>query len=147
MRQVKTGDRVKIHYNGRLTDGSEFDSSAGNEPLAFTLGDGEVIAGFDEAVLGMAVGESKTVTIPADQAYGPQIPDMVARVARADLPADLELTLGAQMEVSQEDGSTFLVMITELSDDFVTLDANHPLAGKDLVFDLNLVEIVATTTH
>jgi len=147
MRQVKTGDSVKIHYNGRLTDGSEFDSSAGNEPLSFTLGDGEVIAGFDEAVLGMAVGESKTVTIPAEQAYGPLLPDMVARVARADLPEDLELTLGTQMEVSQEDGSTFLVMITELSDAFVTLDANHPLAGKDLVFDLHLVEIVEKTTH
>ena len=141
MAQAKPGDRVKVHYAGRLTDGSEFDSSAGNEPLAFSLGSGEVIPGFDQAVCGMQVGERRTVTIPARDAYGETVPELVAEVALADLPEGVELTLGGQLEVTQEDGSVFLVMVTALDAGRATLDANHPLAGKDLVFDLELVEI------
>lgn len=141
MQQAKPGDRVKVHYTGRLTDGSEFDSSTGNEPLDFVIGSGDVIAGFDAAVTGMRVGERRTVTIAADDAYGPANAELVADVARADLPAGVELTLGGQLEVTQEDGSSFLVMVTALDAERVTLDANHPLAGKDLVFDLDLVAI------
>lgn len=141
MQRAKSGDTVKVHYTGRLTDGNEFDSSAGNEPLAFTIGTGEVIPGFDVAVTGMAVGERKSVTIPADAAYGPIIPELVAEVALSDLPEGVELTLGGQLEVTQDDGSVFLVIVTALDAERATLDANHPLAGKDLVFDLDLVEI------
>jgi peptidylprolyl isomerase len=141
MQQAKPGDRVKVHYTGRLTDGSEFDSSTGNEPLDFVIGSGDVIPGFDAAVTGMKVGERRTVTIAAEDAYGPTIAELVADVARADLPEGVELALGGQLEVTQEDGSSFLVMVTALDAERATLDANHPLAGKDLVFDLDLVAI------
>jgi peptidylprolyl isomerase len=150
MTQAKTGDKVKVHYTGRLENGEVFDSSECRDdddcgcdsgPLEFTIGNGEVIPGFDDAVNGMSPGEEKTVTIPVDRAYGPRMEEMVAVVGRSDLPADLTPEVGLQLEVTQQDGNAFPVLITEVTDTTVTLDANHPLAGRDLTFDLRLVEI------
>ncbi len=141
MAEAKLGSSVKVHYTGRLDDGTVFDSSKETEPLAFTIGKGEVIPGFEQAVVGMLPGETKTAIVPADLAYGPHREDMVAQMARKDIPIETELGLGHQLEVSQEDGPTFLVMVTELSEDSVTLDANHPLAGKDLTFDIEMLEV------
>jgi len=138
---AKTGDVVRVHYTGKLADGTVFDTSAGSEPLEFTLGEGKVIPGFEEAVTGMQVGESKTVTIPADEAYGQRRDDMVFKVERDDLPADIDPEVGMQLQMNQGDGSIAIVTITEVSETTITLDANHPLAGQDLIFDIELVEI------
>jgi peptidylprolyl isomerase len=149
MAQAKSGDKVKVHYTGRLESGEVFDSSECREddcgcqsgPLEFTIGEGDVIPGFEQAIIGMSPGDSKTVVIPVDQAYGPRMDEMVAEVPRSDIPADLVLEVGNQLEVTQQDGSAFPVLITEVTETAVTLDANHPLAGRDLTFDLRLVEI------
>ena len=141
MAQARSGDTVRIHYTGRLDDGSTFDSSQGREPLEFTLGEGQVIPGFEDGVEGMSPGEEKTVTIPADQAYGPRNDDMVLVVDRAQFPDHIRPEVGQQLQMSQ-DGQVAIVTIVDVDDDSVTLDANHPLAGEDLTFDLRLVEIV-----
>lgn len=140
MEQAKAGDTVRVHYTGRLDDGSVFDSSRGREPLEFTLGGGQVIAGFDDAVTGMAPGQEKTVTIPSEQAYGPRRDEMKVQVERSQFPSDIEPQVGQRLQMSQG-GQVAVVTITEVSDDQVTLDANHPLAGQDLTFDLELVSI------
>ena len=150
MAQAKEGDRVKVHYTGRLDDGSVFDSSeceddecgCGHGPLDFTIGAGQVIPGFDKGVMGLAVGESRTVHIPVDEAYGERIEEMVAVVPRTELPAEMTPEVGHQLEVTQEDGQVFQVMITEVTDETITIDANHPLAGQALNFDIKLVEIL-----
>jgi len=142
MAQVKSGDTVKVHYTGTLDDGTVFDSSRDREPLEFTLGQGQVIHGFDEALAGMAVSESKTVHIPVESAYGPHHEAMVVKVERANIPESIQPQVGMQLQMQQEDGRPLIVMITEITDEQVTLDANHPLAGKDLNFDIELVEIV-----
>jgi peptidylprolyl isomerase len=141
MAQAKQGDTVRVHYTGTLDDGQEFDSSSGLEPLTFTLGTGAVIQGFDDAVTGMAVGDEKRVTIPADDAYGPRRDELTLRLPRAELPPDLELEEGTQLRMEQGDQS-IVVTVRELDDETVTLDANHPLAGESLTFDLQLVEIM-----
>jgi peptidylprolyl isomerase len=149
MAQAKTGDKVKVHYTGRLAGGEVFDSSECHEsdcgcesgPMEFVIGEGHVIPGFEQAVIGMSPGEAKTVVIPVDQAYGERMDEMVAVVNRSEIPPDLTLEVGSQLEVTQEDGQAFPVLITEVTDTTVTLDANHPLAGKELTFDLKLVEI------
>jgi len=141
MAQAKQGDSVKVHYTGKLDDGTVFDSSADREPLEFTVGGGQVIPGFDQAVDGMAVGDKKTVRIEAEQAYGPHNPEMTLQVPRSDLPADLVPTPGMQLQASQEGGHSLIVTITEVADEQVTLDANHPLAGKALTFELELVAV------
>jgi len=149
MAQAKEGDKVKVHYTGRLEGGEVFDSSECAEdecgcdtgPMEFTIGEGSVIPGFEEAIIGMSPGESKTVTIPVDDAYGQRIEEMVAVVERANLPPDMTPELGMRLEVTQEDGQVFPVVITEVTDTQVTIDANHPLAGRDLTFDIRLVEI------
>jgi len=138
--QAKTGDTVRIHYTGTLNDGSVFDSSEGRDPLEFTLGEGQVIPGFEEAVAGMAVGEEKTVTIPADEAYGRTRQELVLTVPRAQLPAGMEPRVGQQLQLMQG-SEAFVVTVREVRDDAVVLDANHPLAGQDLTFELSLVEI------
>jgi len=138
---AKNGDAIKVHYAGRLADGTPFDSSLGGEPLELILGKGDVIPGFDQALIGMAVGEKKTVIVPAEQAYGPHIKELVMELPRKDLPGDLDFSIGRQLEVTQEEGESFLVEITAVSETTVTLDANHPLAGKDLTFDVELVAI------
>lgn len=141
MVQAKSGDTVKIHYTGRLEDGTVFDSSANREPLEFTLNGGQVIPGFEQAVLGMSPGESKTEKIPMDQAYGPHRSEMVLEVNREQMPPELQPEVGQQLQVQQPDGQTIPVFVTEVTDSTVTLDANHPLAGEDLTFDIELVEI------
>ncbi len=141
MAEAKNGDNVKVHYTGRLDDGSVFDSSEGHEPLEFTLGQGQVIPGFESAVNGMTEGEVKTTQIPADEAYGPHYPEMVLVVPRSQLPPDMNPQVGDQLELQQENGQSFVVNVTDVSDDEITLDANHPLAGKDLTFDIRLVRV------
>lgn len=140
MTQAAAGNTVRVHYTGRLSDGTVFDSSQGRDPLEFTLGSGQVIPGFDEAVTGMAVGDSATVTIEPENAYGERREEMVQNVPRNDIPAEIELAVGMQLQASGPQGQ-MIVTVMELSDDVVRLDANHPLAGKALTFDLELVEI------
>lgn len=142
MTAAKEGDTVQVHYTGTLTDGSEFDSSRKrNEPIQFTLGQGQMIAGFEKAVDGMSVGESKQVNIPSQEAYGEVKKEMIMEVAKTDFPPDITPTEGQQLAVNTQ-GQQVPVTITEIKGDKVVLDANHPLAGKDLVFDIELVEIV-----
>lgn len=140
MSHAKPGDTVRLHYTGTLGDGSEFDSSRGREPLEFTLGAGQVIPGFDEAVSGMRVGERKTVTIPADQAYGVRQEELILAVPRAQVPPHIALEVGQQLQLSQE-GHAFQVTVREVTAEQVVLDGNHPLAGEALTFALELVEI------
>ena len=142
MTQAKPGDTVKIHYTGKLEDGTVFDSSMNREPLEFTLNGGQVIPGFEQAVVGMMPGESKTQKIPMEEAYGPYRSEMVIEVSRQQLPADLQPEVGQQLQVQQPNGQAVPVFVTEVTDATVTLDANHPLAGEDLTFDIQLVEIV-----
>lgn len=142
MAGAKKGDQVKVFYVGRLADGSIFDSSEGQVPLEFVLGCKEVIRGFDQAVLGMTPGEVKTLTLPAEQAYGPHREEMVAEVARADVPAQLKLVVGNHLELTREDGEPIVVKVVALDEAKVILDANHPLAGQDLTFEIRLLDII-----
>ena len=142
MAQVKSGDKVKVHYHGKLTTGETFDSSEGREPLEFEVGSGMVIKGFDDGVTGMVVGDKKTINIPFDEAYGPRNPDMLIEMPKDRFPKDMEIEVGMPLGMSDQNGQQFQVTIVEIKDDVVILDANHPLAGQDLVFDLELVEIV-----
>jgi len=142
MTQAQSGDRVKVHYTGRLADGTIFDTSMQREPLEFTLGGGDILPGFEQAVLGMTAGEAKTITIPAAQAYGPHQPARVLEIERHHLPPDLHPALGQHLHLQRQDGGTIDVVVTALTEGHVTLDANHPLAGHDLTFDLQLVEIL-----
>jgi peptidylprolyl isomerase len=142
MEKAKSGDTVKVHYTGKLEDGRVFDTSAEREPLQFTLGQRNVIAGFEQAVVGMAAGEAKTVQIRPEEAYGQHRSQLVFQVELAKLPADLEPEVGQQLEFRQQDGQTVPLRVTRVSESKVTLDANHPLAGKELTFDIQLVEIV-----
>lgn len=141
MTQAKAGDTVRIHYKGTLSDGTVFDSSEGREPLEFVLGQGQVIPGFDTAVTGMSVGESKTAEIPCNDAYGPVHEEARQAVPRAEIPDHIPLEIGGRLQVQTPQGQAMPVTIVEMTDDTVTLDANHPLAGKDLTFAIELVEI------
>lgn len=141
MERAKTGDTVSVHYTGRLTDGTVFDSSAQREPLEFTLGESQVIAGFEEAVEGMAEGERKTVQILPENAYGPHHAELVFQIDRENLPGELEPEVGQRLAFQRPDGQTVPLTVTEVSASGVTLDANHPLAGEELTFDLELVGI------
>lgn len=140
MTQAKSGQQVKVHYTGKLNDGTIFDSSVNGEPLAFTLGSGHVIAGFDKGVTGMQVNESRTVTIPAAEAYGPHQPGMVVELPKTEIPAHLALKTGQRVQLKTPQGMITVNVAAE-TDTTITLDGNHPLAGKDLTFDLQLVEI------
>ena len=142
MTQAKSGDTVRIHYAGTLDDGTEFDSSAGRDPLEFALGGGQVIPGFDSAVDGMAVGESKSVTIPPDEAYGQRHEQLVQQIPRTTLPEDMEPAVGMQLQSQGPDGQVMNLAVMEIVDDSITVDANHPLAGQALTFAIELVEIV-----
>jgi FKBP-type peptidyl-prolyl cis-trans isomerase 2 len=141
MTQAKAGDTVAIHYTGTLADGSQFDSSEGRDPLRFTLGSGQIIAGLDAAITGMSQGEKKSVTIAAAEAYGDHRPEAVQAVPRAQIPAEITLEVGGGLQVQTPDGQTIPVTVTSVTDEEITLDANHPLAGKDLTFAVELVEI------
>ncbi|APZ52078.1 FKBP-type peptidyl-prolyl cis-trans isomerase [Salipiger abyssi] len=141
MTQVKTGDTVRIHYTGTLADGTTFDSSAGRDPLEFTVGSGQIIPGLDKAIPGMTIGDKKTVEIPSEEAYGPAHAEARQAVPRQEIPDHIPLDLGTQLQVQTPDGQTMQVVVAEVTETEVTLDANHPLAGKDLTFAIELVEI------
>lgn len=143
MTAAKSGDTVKIHYTGTLSDGSTFDSSEGRDPLEFTLGVGQVIPGFDKAVTGMSAGDSQTVNIPSGDAYGAHDPNGRQAFPRDQVPENVPLDIGTRLQLSGPQGQPIMVTVAEVSDTEVILDANHPLAGKDLTFEIELVEIVA----
>ncbi|MEM6327945.1 MAG: peptidylprolyl isomerase [Bacteroidota bacterium] len=136
-----SGDTVRVHYTGTLSDGTRFDSSEGREPLQFTLGSGQVVPGFDAAVAGMTIGETKTVTLPAAQAYGEPDPEQVVEMPKAQLPPDAEVNVGDQLQLGMQDGGSVIVRVAEISDETILLDANHPLAGEDLTFEITLESI------
>ncbi|MFH0785725.1 MAG: peptidylprolyl isomerase [Pseudomonadota bacterium] len=140
MTQAMRGDNVKVHYTGKLADGTVFDSSANREPLDFAVGSGQVIVGFDEAIMGMEVGESKVVTIPVEKAYGVRNEELVIEVPIEQVPPDLNPEIGLRLEMGGLNGEIMRVVVTEITATHITLDANPPLAGKDLTFTLELVE-------
>ncbi len=141
MTQAKSGDTVTVHYTGKLDDGTVFDSSEGREPLQFSIGGGNLIPGFEEAVVGMAPGESKTATIPSDQAYGPYYQEKVLVVDREQMPSNIPVDVGLRLQIRQPEGPAIPVVVTDVNDAQITLDANHPLAGEDLTFEIHLVDI------
>ena len=141
MSKVKDGDTVKVHYTGKLEDGTVFDSSKEDEPLELTIGAGNVIEGFEKGVIGMERGSSKTVTIPPEEAYGSMNEELVAKVKKENFPENITPVIGEQLQLKQQDGNIVNVTITEIEGDTVILDANHPLSGKTLIFDIELVEI------
>jgi peptidylprolyl isomerase len=142
MSQAKTGDTVHVHYTGKLDDGTEFDSSAGREPLEFAVGGGQVIAGFDKAVEGMTAGDTKSVRIPADEAYGSHHDQLVQEVPRSALPDEIEPVVGMRLQTPGPEGQAIQLVVTAVSPDSVTVDGNHPLAGEALNFDIELIKIV-----
>jgi FKBP-type peptidyl-prolyl cis-trans isomerase 2 len=141
MTQVKVGDTVRIHYTGTLNDGSTFDSSEGRDPLQFEVGSGQIIPGLDKELPGMAVGDKKTVNIPAAEAYGEKNPQMQQAILREQIPANIPLELGMRLQMQTPEGQVIPVTVAAVDEQTVTLDANHPLAGKDLTFDFEVVSI------
>ncbi|MBE9520224.1 MAG: peptidylprolyl isomerase [Proteobacteria bacterium] len=141
MTQAKNGDTVKIHYTGKMTDGTVFDTSSNKDPLQFTLGSGQVIPGFDEAVTGMAAGEMKTAEIPCDKAYGQRDDNLIIVVDKKDVPVELKPEVGQRLEVGSQSGELLAVTVIEVGEENITLDANPPLAGEDLTFEIELLEI------
>ncbi len=140
--EAKEGDKVKVQYTGKLQDGTVFDQSEDENPLEFTIGEGKLIPAFEEAVAGMSVGDEKTVDISKENAYGEPREDLKMDVAKEDLPEDIDPQEGMQLQVkNQESGKNIPVRITDVADEQITIDANHPLAGQDLTFDIELVEI------
>lgn len=141
MAEAKKGDKVSVHYTGKLEDDTVFDSSTGGDPLSFEIGSGQIIPGFEKGVIGMAPGDSKTVDIAPDQAYGPYRDDQIIEVSAEKLPDDIDPEVGQRLQVQQQNGETAVVTVKEVTDDAVKLDANHPLAGKKLTFDIELVSV------
>ena len=141
MDQAKDGDMVKVHYTGKLKDGTVFDSSRDRAPLQFTLGQGKVIPGFEQGVMGMEVGATKTITVPPDDAYGLRRDEFMIDVPKSEFPPNITPEIGQQLQVKQPDGNLVNVTIRAITDEKVTLDANHPLAGETLIFEVELVEI------
>lgn len=142
MARAKQGDTVTVQYVGKLPDGTVFDTSYERGPLQFTIGQGQIIPGFEQAVIGMEVGENKNITLEPDQAYGPHMAEMVLEVERERFPEDIQPEVGQLLQVQQA-GQVIPVTVTEVTEQVITLDANHPLAGKSLVFDIELVELAA----
>lgn len=142
MSKAKNGDKVKVHYTGKLEDGTVFDTSLEREPLQFTLGETQVLPGFQEAIIGMSPGESKMEKIPAEKAYGAPKEELIFKVEKNRLPSEVKPEVGQMLEVQKSDGQRIPVVVTEISDKDVTLDANYPLAGKDLLFHIKLVDIL-----
>lgn len=141
MNTAKKGDKVKVHYKGKLTSGEQFDSSEGREPLEFTVGAGQMIAGFDAAIPGMSVGEKKTINIAPAEAYGEKNKEAIIEFPKSNIPADMKLEPGMKLQLRNEAGQPIPVTVTEVKDDIIILDANHELAGKELIFDIELIEI------
>lgn len=142
MKQLKCGDTIKVHYTGRLTDGKVFDSSREREPLEFTIGERSLIAGFENGVIGMHLGETKTVTIPCDQAYGAKKPELIVKVPNEDVPKNLTPKKGMRLTINQPNGQSIPVTITHIGKESITLDANHHLAGEELIFEIEIIEII-----
>jgi len=142
MEQAKQGDIVKVHYTGKLDDGMVFDSSEKRDPLEFKIGEKKLIPGFEEAVVGMKIDEVKTVKLMAEEAYGKHKPELVAKAPKKDIPENIDPKVGQQLQINQPNGQMIIVTVVGITNDEVTLDANHPLAGKDLTFDIRLVEII-----
>jgi len=143
MEKSKGGDTVKVHYTGKLNDGTVFDSSQEREPLEFTIGNGQVIPGFDKGVIGMELNEKKSINIPASEAYGERKMELIVNIPKTELPEGLNPVLGQQLQMKNQDGQSFVVVVSEIQEDSIQIDANHPLAGEDLNFDIELVEISA----
>ena len=141
MQKAESGNTVKVHYKGTLDDGSVFDSSEGRDPLEFKIGSGALIPGFEDGVIGMAVDEKKTVNIPAAEAYGDHNEELIINVPVAEVPPDLNPQVGQNLQIQNADGQTHIVIVQEISESEIKLDANHPLAGKDLTFEIELLEI------
>lgn len=142
MSEAKTGDTVHVHYTGKLDDGTEFDTSAGREPLEFAVGGGQVIPGFDKAVKGMMAGDTKSVRIPAEEAYGARHAQLVQEVPRSALPDEIDPVVGMRLQTPGPEGEAIQLVVTAVSQDSITVDGNHPLAGEALNFDIELVKIV-----
>jgi len=142
MVQAKSGDTVRIHYSGFLMDGTIFDSSLEGEPFEFTLGDGSVIPGFDAGLLGMTEGDEKTLAIPPESAYGARDEGLVAEIERTQIPPDIDPQVGAILQITSQEGDASNVIITQVTDNAITLDGNHPLAGQELIFEVKLLEVV-----
>lgn len=141
MSQIKENDTVRVHYTGKLVDGQIFDSSLEREPLEFTMGQGQLIPGFEKGLLDMKVSEKKTVTIPSDEAYGQPRPELIQEVEKSQLPEDLKPEVGMGLVSTNPQGQEMNLVVTEVKDQTIVVDGNHPLAGKDLVFDLEVVGI------
>lgn len=141
MSKIKDGDTVKVHYTGKLENGDVFDSSREREPFEFTLGNKAVIPGFEKGVMGMGVGDTKTIEIPPEEAYGPKQDELVVVVNKSEFPKEITPSVGQKLEIKQKDGNSVVVTITDLTEDSITLDANHPLAGYTLFFDVEIVAI------
>ena len=141
MQQVKEGDVVKVHYTGKLINGEQFDSSVGREPLEFTVGAGQMIKGFDDAMPGMNLGEKKTINIAPEDAYGPRSDEAIIEFPKQNVPADIKLEPGMPLTLSNQDGQPVPVIVVEVKEEIIILDANHFLAGQELIFDIELVEI------
>jgi len=142
MASAQNGDTVKVHYTGKLENGTVFDSSEGREPLQFTIGQQQVILGFDQGVIGMEINQSKVIQIPAEKGYGSRRDDLILNAPLDQLPQDVDPKVGMQLQATQPDGQTVVLTILEINETEVKLDANHHLAGKDLTFDVQLVEIL-----
>ncbi len=142
MSEAKTGDTVHVHYTGKLDDGTQFDTSVGGEPLEFAVGSGQVISGFDKAVEGMTPGDTKSVRIPAEQAYGSRHDQLVQEVSTAVLPDGLEPVVGMRLQTQGPEGEAIQLVVTAVTENSITVDGNHPLAGEALNFDIELVKIV-----
>ncbi len=141
MAEAKKGDTVSVHYTGKLEDDTVFDSSTGGDPLSFEIGSGQIIPGFEQGVIGMSPGDTKTVDIAPEQAYGPYRDDQVIEVGVEKLPDDIDPEVGQRLQVQQQNGQTAVVTVKEIADGAVKLDANHPLAGKNLTFEIELVDV------
>jgi peptidylprolyl isomerase len=141
MKQVKEGDVVKVHYTGKMVNGEQFDSSIGREPLEFTVGAGQMIKGFDAAMPGMSLGEKKTINIAPEDGYGPRSEEAIIEFPKQNVPADMKLEPGMPLTLSDQAGNPVPVIVVEVKDDIIVLDANHFLAGQELIFDIELVEI------
>jgi len=139
--ETKKGTTVRVHYSGSFHDGTVFDTSKDGKPLEFTIGEGGVIPGFEESIMGMKSGESKTFTLSEDDAYGPHRKELMIEVDKSKFPPEINPEVGQQLEIPQPDGKTAYVVVTDASESIVTLDANHPLAGKELIFQVELIEV------
>lgn len=145
MTQAKTGDTVKVHYTGTFDDGIQFDSSAGKEPLIVKIGSGETISGFEKGLEGMAIGDKKSINIPSEEAYGEYNPELIHEVPRADIPEGIDLKVGAEIQAQGPEGHSYILSIKEVNEETVTVDANHPMVGKNLNFELEIVDIAKQT--